>query len=46
MYKTTRLPDALNELRSAKQHLAIVTDEYGGTLGVVTIEDILEQLVG
>ena len=46
VYKTTRLPDALNELRSAKQHLAIVTDEYGGTLGVVTIEDILEQLVG
>lgn len=46
VYKTTKLPAALNELRSAKQHLAIVTDEYGGTLGVVTIEDIMEQLVG
>lgn len=46
LYRTTKLPDALNQLRAAKQHLAVVTDEYGGTLGVVTIEDILEQLVG
>lgn len=46
LYKTTRLPVALNILRSGKQHMGIVTDEYGGTLGVVTIEDILEQLVG
>ena len=46
LYKTIKLPDALEELRRAQQHLAIVTDEYGGTLGVVTMEDILEQLVG
>ena len=46
VYKTTKLPAALKLLRSAKQHLAIVTDEYGGTLGIVTMEDILEQLVG
>jgi len=46
VYKTTKLPAALKALRSAKQHLAIVTDEYGGTLGIVTMEDILEQLVG
>ena len=41
-----KLPAVLTELRKAKQHLAIVTDEYGGTLGIVTLEDILEELVG
>lgn len=46
IYKTMKLPAVLAELRKAKQHLAIVTDEYGGTLGVVSMEDVLEQLVG
>ena len=46
MYMTTKLPLAMSQLRAAKQHMAIVTDEYGGTLGIVTIEDIMEQLVG
>lgn len=46
VYKTMKLPAVLNGLRKAKQHLAIVTDEYGGTLGVVSMEDVLEQLVG
>ena len=32
--------------RKAKQHLAVVTDEYGGTLGILSMEDVLEQLVG
>ena len=46
VYKTMKLPAVLGALRKAKQHLAIVTDEYGGTLGVVSMEDVLEQLVG
>ena len=41
-----KLNRALNILRERKTHLAIVVDEYGGTMGVVTIEDILEELVG
>ncbi len=46
VYKTTKLPIVLNEFRHAKQHLAIVTDEYGGTLGIVSMEDVLESIVG
>lgn len=46
VYKTVKLPSVLTELRKAKQHLAIVTDEYGGTLGILSMEDVLEQLVG
>jgi len=46
VYKTMKLPSVLNQLKSAKQHLAIVTDEYSGTLGVITMEDVLEEVVG
>lgn len=46
VYKTMKLPAVLNQLRRAKQHLAIVADEYGGTLGVLSMEDVLEQIVG
>ncbi len=46
VYKTTKLPIVLSEFRRAKQHLAIVTDEYGGTLGIVSMEDVLEAIVG
>ena len=46
IYKTVKLPDVLSQLRRSQQHLAIVTDEYGGTLGIVTLEDVLEQIVG
>lgn len=46
VYKTMKLPAVLNTLKRAKQHLAIVSDEYGGTLGVLSMEDVLEQIVG
>lgn len=46
VYKAMKLPKVLNTLKSAKQHLAIVTDEYSGTLGVISMEDVLEQIVG
>ena len=46
VYKTMKLPQVLNALKKARQHLAIVSDEYGGTLGVLSMEDVLEQIVG
>lgn len=46
VYKTMKLPAVLNQMRRDRQHLAIVSDEYGGTLGVLTMEDVLEQIVG
>ncbi|MBN2378117.1 MAG: HlyC/CorC family transporter [Sedimentisphaerales bacterium] len=41
-----KLPDLLHDFQTQKVHLAVVLDEYGGTAGVVTIEDILEEIVG
>ena len=46
IYKTVKLPAVLEALKRRKTHLAIVTDEYGGTAGVISLEDVLESLVG
>jgi len=44
--ETKKIAQLLQEFRNKQIHLAIVVDEYGGTEGIVTIEDILEELVG
>jgi CBS domain containing-hemolysin-like protein len=41
-----QVDELLKEMQAARNHMAIVVDEYGGTAGVVTIEDILEEIVG
>lgn len=46
IYKNQKLSDILNDFRANKLHIAIVTDEYGGFLGIVTMEDLLEEIVG
>ena len=44
--ETKRIPDLLRDMQTRQQHMAIVVDEFGGTAGLVTIEDLLEELVG
>ena len=46
VHKTMPLPDVLDKMRESKRHMVVVLDEYGGTMGIVTLEDVMEQLVG
>lgn len=44
--ETKKIDELLNELRKMKTHIAIVVDEYGGTSGLVTLEDVIEEIIG
>jgi CBS domain containing-hemolysin-like protein len=44
--ETKRIDDLLREMQKARVQLAVVVDEYGGAVGIVTVEDILEEIVG
>ncbi len=46
IHKTMKISQLLRMFQKNKAHLAVVADDYGGTLGIVTMEDVLEQLVG
>ncbi|MBQ8144108.1 MAG: HlyC/CorC family transporter [Butyricicoccus sp.] len=46
VHKSEKIRELLERLQKEKSHMAIVIDEYGGTAGIVTMEDILEELVG
>lgn len=44
--ETKRIDDLLREIQSSRKHLAVVADEFGGTCGIITLEDIVEEVLG
>jgi CBS domain containing-hemolysin-like protein len=46
IYKSMDISSVMEEFKAKRAHMAVVVDEFGGTMGIVTLEDVLEQLVG
>ena len=46
VHRTMKISNLLGQFQREKTHMAVVIDDYGGTLGLVTLEDLLEELVG
>ena len=46
MPENKKLDDLMDEFKEMKMHLAVVVDEYGGTCGLISLEDIIEEIVG
>ncbi|HBU01555.1 MAG TPA: hypothetical protein DEB20_03185, partial [Acidimicrobiaceae bacterium] len=44
--ETKRISELLSEMKVRKAHMAVVIDEYGGTAGLITLEDLIEELIG
>lgn len=45
-FEFKKITDLFNEMKKTRNHMAVVLDEYGGTVGIVTIEDLIEEIVG
>jgi len=45
-FEYKKISELLNEMKKTRNHMAVVLDEYGGTVGIVTIEDLIEEIVG
>ena len=45
-FEFKKITELFNEMKKSRNHMAVVLDEYGGTVGIVTIEDVVEEIVG
>ena len=46
MHEQKLIEDLLQEFRNRRMHFAVVVDEFGGTSGIVTLEDVMEEIIG